>query len=207
MGNELNLLCDLTIAGESARFGQAGPVGSVPAAGGTQLLSIVCGLKRAKEIMFLCRTYWRRRSRDGAGQRGRARTTRLDDEVRRWCDELLALSPQSLRDRQAVAVHRARPAVVVGPARGRAGPLVHPLGRHRRGAAAFLEKRPADFRAAAACLEGGIVSRIDLAGRTALVTGAGQGRGPGDRRGLRAAGADVWVNDLEAERPSRRWRR
>src|SRR3546814_13326250 len=25
MGNELNLLCDLTIAGESARFGQAGP--------------------------------------------------------------------------------------------------------------------------------------------------------------------------------------
>jgi len=44
------------------------------------------------------------------------------------------------------------------------------------------------------------VSRIDLAGRTALVTGAGQGVGLEIARGLRAAGADVWVNDLEAER-------
>src|SRR3546814_1462002 len=98
MGNELNLLCDLTIAGESARFGQAGPrVGSVPAVGGTQLLALVCGLKRAKEVMFLCRTY----SGSPAVEMGLANVVvsadALDAEVQRWCEELLLLSPQSMR--------------------------------------------------------------------------------------------------------------
>src|SRR5215212_2740545 len=47
LGNEMNVLCDLTVAGESARFGQAGPrVGSVPVVGGTQMLPLVCGMKR-----------------------------------------------------------------------------------------------------------------------------------------------------------------
>src|SRR3546814_10909344 len=92
MRNELNLLCDLTIAGESARFGQAGPrVGSVPAVGGTQLLALVCGLKRAKEVMFLCRTY----SGSAAVEMGLANVVVSDDaldaEVQRWCEELLLL--------------------------------------------------------------------------------------------------------------------
>src|SRR3546814_18665594 len=98
MGNELNLVCDLTIAGGSSRFGQAGPrVGSVPAVGGTQLLALVCGLKRAKEVMFLCRTY----SGSAAVEMGLANVVVSDDalaaEVQRWCEELLLLSPQSLR--------------------------------------------------------------------------------------------------------------
>ncbi len=151
MGNELNLLCDLTIAGESARFGQAGPrVGSVPAAGGTQLLSIVCGLKRAKEIMFLCRTY----SGAAAVEMGLANVVvpddELDDEVRRWCDELLALSPQSLRIAKlslSTVLDQQWSSVLHGAELARwftrSGDIVE-------GAAAFLEKRPADFRAAAA---------------------------------------------------------
>jgi dihydroxynaphthoic acid synthetase len=98
LGNEMNVLCDLTIAAESARFGQAGPrVGSVPAVGGTQMLPLVCGMKRAKEIMFLCRTY----SGDEAIRMGLANVVvpndRLDAEVTQWCDELLSMSPQSLR--------------------------------------------------------------------------------------------------------------
>jgi naphthoate synthase/2-ketocyclohexanecarboxyl-CoA hydrolase len=98
LGNELNLLCDLTVAGESARFGQAGPrVGSVPMVGGTQMLPLVCGLKRAKEVLFLCRTY----SGDEAVRIGLANVVvpddRLDAEVQTWTSELLAKSPQSLR--------------------------------------------------------------------------------------------------------------
>lgn len=98
LGNELNLLCDLTIAGESAQFGQAGPrVGSVPMVGGTQLLPLVCGFKRAKEILFLCRRY----SGEAAVQMGLANVVvpddALDAEVARWCAELLDKSPQSLR--------------------------------------------------------------------------------------------------------------
>ncbi|KAA0233903.1 MAG: 1,4-dihydroxy-2-naphthoyl-CoA synthase [Acidimicrobiales bacterium] len=147
MGNELNLLCDLTLAGESARFGQAGPrVGSVPVIGGTQLLPLVCGLKRAKEIMFLCRQY----SGRDAVEMGLANVVvpdeDLDDEVKRWCDELLELSPQSLRIAKlslSYAFDQAWPAVLHGMELSRwflrQGDMVE-------GAAAFLEKRKPDFR-------------------------------------------------------------
>ena len=98
LGNELNLLCDLTIADTSATFGQAGPrVGSVPCVGGTQMLPLVSGMKRAKEILFLCRTY----SGEEAVRMGLANVVvsedLLDAEVDRWCEDLLAMSPQSLR--------------------------------------------------------------------------------------------------------------
>jgi dihydroxynaphthoic acid synthetase len=98
LGNEMNLRCDLTVAGESARFGQAGPrVGSVPVVGGTQMLPLVCGMKRAKEIMFLCRTY----RGEAAVRMGLANVVvpddELDAEVDQWCEELLGMSPQSLR--------------------------------------------------------------------------------------------------------------
>ena len=72
LGNELNLLCDLTIAGTSARFGQAGPkVGSVPMVGGTQLLPSCAGSSGPKRSSFCagpirgrppCRWGWPTRS-------------------------------------------------------------------------------------------------------------------------------------------------
>ncbi|KAA0233902.1 MAG: 3-oxoacyl-[acyl-carrier-protein] reductase FabG [Acidimicrobiales bacterium] len=41
---------------------------------------------------------------------------------------------------------------------------------------------------------------IDLAGRTALVTGSGQGVGLAIARGLGLGGAQVWLNDIDEER-------
>jgi enoyl-CoA hydratase/carnithine racemase len=98
LGNEVNLLCDITVAGESARFGQAGPkVGSAPIVGGTQLLPLVCGFKRAKEILFFCRRY----SGEEALRMGLTNAVvpddQLDAEVERWANELISMSPQSLR--------------------------------------------------------------------------------------------------------------
>ncbi len=147
MGNELNMLCDLTIAAESARFGQAGPkVGSVPVIGGTQMLPLVCGLKRAKEIMFLCRQY----SGPAAVEMGLANAVvpdeELDAEVERWCHELLELSPQSLRIAKLSLSHtfdQQWPSVLHGMELSRwflrQGDMVE-------GAAAFLEKRKPNFR-------------------------------------------------------------
>jgi 2-ketocyclohexanecarboxyl-CoA hydrolase len=57
-GNELVVACDLAIAVESATLGQTGVrVGSAPVLGGTNLLAISIGEKRAKEVAFLCRKY------------------------------------------------------------------------------------------------------------------------------------------------------
>src|SRR4051812_40853832 len=57
-GHVLHVLCDLSIASDSAQFGQTGPrVGSFDAGFGTSYLARVVGEKRAREIWFLCRRY------------------------------------------------------------------------------------------------------------------------------------------------------
>ena len=45
------VMCDLAIAAESAQLGQTGvKVGSAPVLGGTNLLAMTVGEKRAKEV-------------------------------------------------------------------------------------------------------------------------------------------------------------
>ncbi len=52
------IICDLSIAAGTAKFGQAGPrVGSFDAGFGAALLARIVGEKKAKEIWFLCRNY------------------------------------------------------------------------------------------------------------------------------------------------------
>src|SRR4029453_11102800 len=57
-GNVLATLCDLTLAAESAIFGQVGPkMGSVDPGFGTAYLARVIGEKKAREMWYLCRRY------------------------------------------------------------------------------------------------------------------------------------------------------
>ncbi len=96
-GNVLALLCDLTIASESAIFGQVGPkVGSVDPGFGTAYLARVIGEKRAREVWYLCRQY----TGAEAVRMGLANEVvpdeQLDTEVDRWCQEILAKSPTAL---------------------------------------------------------------------------------------------------------------
>jgi naphthoate synthase len=97
-GHVLHLVCDLTIAADNARFGQVGPrVGSFDGGFGAGLLANLVGPKKAKEIWFLCRQYDARE----ALQMGLVNTVvpldELEEETVRWCREMLALSPFSLR--------------------------------------------------------------------------------------------------------------
>jgi naphthoate synthase len=97
-GHVLHLVCDLTIAADNARFGQVGPkVGSFDGGFGAGLLASLVGPKKAKEIWFLCRQY----SAEEAREMGMVNTVvpldRLEAETVRWCREMLALSPFSLR--------------------------------------------------------------------------------------------------------------
>jgi enoyl-CoA hydratase len=52
-GNELVMGCDLVVAGNSAKFGQPEViVGSTAAAGGVQILPLIVGQRRAKELLL-----------------------------------------------------------------------------------------------------------------------------------------------------------
>lgn len=57
-GHELMLWCDLVIAADDSTFGQTGArVGACPTVGATQYISKLIGERRAKEMIFLCKTY------------------------------------------------------------------------------------------------------------------------------------------------------
>jgi 2-ketocyclohexanecarboxyl-CoA hydrolase len=97
-GHVLHVLCDLTIASTGAQFGQTGPrVGSFDAGFGTAYLARVVGEKRAREIWFLCRRYDAETAERWGLVNKVVPAEELQAEVRRWADEILALSPTALR--------------------------------------------------------------------------------------------------------------
>lgn len=97
-GHEIHLMCDLTLAAESAQFGQTGPtVGSVPIWGGTQMLPRVVGEKKAREIIFLCRRYSAREAEEMGLINKAVADDKLEEETMKWCRRILEMSPQSLR--------------------------------------------------------------------------------------------------------------
>lgn len=97
-GNELNVMCDLTIATEGSRFGQAGPkIGSAPLWWGCQLMPLVVGEKKAREILFLTRQYSAQEALAMGLVNAVVPDEELDAEVDRWCTEILRRSPQGLR--------------------------------------------------------------------------------------------------------------
>jgi naphthoate synthase len=97
-GHVLQLVCDLAVAADNARFGQVGPrVGSFDGGFGASLLTELVGARKAKEIWFLCRQY----DAAQALQMGLVNTVvplaELEAETVRWCREMLQLSPFALR--------------------------------------------------------------------------------------------------------------
>src|ERR1700740_1227753 len=97
-GHVLHVLCDLSIAAEHARFGQAGPrVGSFDAGFGTGYLARVVGEKRAREIWFLCRRYSAEQAEKWGLVNKVVPADELKSEVRAWADEILMLSPTALK--------------------------------------------------------------------------------------------------------------
>lgn len=96
-GHVWQVVCDLSIASENAQFGQAGPrVGSFDPGYGTGDLVRAVGLKRAKEIWYLCRRYSARQALEMGLVNAVVPLEQLDEEVDRWSRELLEKSPTAL---------------------------------------------------------------------------------------------------------------
>lgn len=96
-GNELNIACDLTIASEKAKFGQAGPrVGSMPAFGVPQNLQILVGEKRSREITYLCHLYTAREAEAMGWINKAVPSEDLDRETQQWAKEIVEKSPTAI---------------------------------------------------------------------------------------------------------------
>jgi naphthoate synthase len=97
-GHVLHVICDLTIAADTAIFGQNGPrVGSFDAGFGTGFLARAIGEKRAREIWFLCRRYDAQTAERWGLVNKVVPAAELRAEVRQWADEIMQLSPTALR--------------------------------------------------------------------------------------------------------------
>ncbi|GCE41220.1 1,4-dihydroxy-2-naphthoyl-CoA synthase [Rhodococcus sp. USK10] len=97
-GHILHLVCDLSIAADNARFGQVGPkVGSFDGGYGAGLLAELVGVKKAKEIWFLCRQYDAQQAREMGLVNTVVPLADLERETVQWCREMLQLSPFALR--------------------------------------------------------------------------------------------------------------
>jgi 2-ketocyclohexanecarboxyl-CoA hydrolase len=97
LGNLLAAQCDLTLASETAIFGQAGPkMGMVDAGFGSSRLARIVGEKKAREMWFLCRRYPAREALAFGLVNAVVPEHQLDAEVVRWCAEILGNSPTAL---------------------------------------------------------------------------------------------------------------
>jgi len=147
-GHVLHVVCDLTIAADHARFGQAGPrVGSFDAGFGSAYLARIVGQKRAREIWYLCQQY------DAATMERWGLVNKvvpgaeLRDAVRAWADEMLNKSPTALRvlkhsfnaDTDAIAG--------IGALAFDSLDLFTETDESKAGREAFVAKRPPDFSA------------------------------------------------------------
>ena len=97
-GNVLQVVCDLTIAADNARFGQTGPkVGSFDAGYGSGYLARIVGHKKAREIWYLCRQYDAQEALDMGLVNTVVPLERLEDETVEWCQDIMKHFSTALR--------------------------------------------------------------------------------------------------------------
>jgi len=146
-GHVLHVLCDLTIAADTAVFGQTGPrVGSVDPGFGTAYLARVVGEKKAREIWYLCLQYSAQEALDMGLVNKVVPLKDLRAETEKWCAALLEKSPTALAlAKQSFNVDSEQRAGVAQLAHTALG-LYYQTDEAMEGRNAFVEKRPVDFR-------------------------------------------------------------
>ena len=145
-GHVLHLVCDLTIAADNARFGQTGPrVGSFDAGLGAGLMARTIGLKKAKEIWFLCRQYDAVQAMDMGLINAVVPLENLEEETVSWCREMLAHSPTALRTLKSAFNADTDGLAGIQELAGNATALFYMSEEGQEGRDAFLEKRSPDF--------------------------------------------------------------
>ncbi len=145
-GHVLHVLCDLTIASETAIFGQVGPkVGSFDGGFGSVYLARIVGEKKAREIWYLCRQYSAHEALDMGLVNKVVPPGELEAETMRWCREILEKSPTALRMLKASLNADTDWVYGLEAVSHGATSLYYLTEEAQEGSRAFLEKRKPDF--------------------------------------------------------------
>ena len=145
-GHVLHLICDLTVAADNARFGQVGPkVGSFDGGYGAALLAELVGVKKAKEIWFLCFQYGAQEALDMGLVNTVVPLEELEAETVAWCRRMLQMSPFALRLMKA-SFHAAEDGMAgIQQLAHDANLLFYSTEEAREGREAFKAKRRPEF--------------------------------------------------------------
>jgi len=145
-GNVLNVVCDLTVAADNARFGQTGPrVGSFDGGYGSGLLARIVGQKRSREVWYTCKQYGAEQAYDWGLVN---EVVPIEDLEIATCDlaaQILTMSPLALR--MLKASHNAVDDGLAGVQQlaGDSTMLFYMTEEAQEGRDAFKEKREPDF--------------------------------------------------------------
>jgi 2-ketocyclohexanecarboxyl-CoA hydrolase len=147
-GHHIAYFCDFTVAADHSIFGQNGPRVGSPAGGYIVSHSAnVLGHKRARELWMLCRRYNAQQALDWGLVNSVVPKEKLDEEVRKYADELLSLSPTCLRIVKRSFYHHMQPIMARDKKEliEEVAPNYFKTDEQQEGANAFLQKRKPDF--------------------------------------------------------------
>jgi naphthoate synthase len=145
-GHILHLLCDLSIAADTAKFGQTGPkVGSFDAGYGAGYLAAIVGQKKAREIWYLCEQYSAQEALEMGLVNKVVPFDDLEAECVRWARRILMMSPTALRFMKASFNAATDGLAGLQQLGGDATMLYYTTDEAMEGRDAFKEKRDPDF--------------------------------------------------------------
>ena len=145
-GHVLHVMCDLSIASDTAIFGQTGPkVGSFDGGFGASFLSRMVGQKRAREIWYLCRQYSAHEAKEMGMVNEVVPFEELERETVKWCREMLQHSPLALRCLKSAFNADLDGQAGIQELSGNATLLFYMSKEAQEGRDAFVEKRKPDF--------------------------------------------------------------
>lgn len=145
-GNVLQVVCDLSIASENARFGQTGPkVGSFDGGFGASYLARCVGQKKAREIWYLCKQYTAQEALEMGMVNAVVPFDKLEEITVEWAKTIMKRSPFAIR-----MIKRALNAELDGQHglmefAGDATLMYYMMDEAQEGKNAFLEKRDPNF--------------------------------------------------------------
>jgi len=147
-GCELAIACDIRIASENARFGLPEPkLGLIPGLGGTQRLSRIIGIGRAKEVILAGREYTGKEAEEIGLVMKCVPLDELIDEAMKVAKQMMARAPLALAVAKKLMLHSTSTNLDTGAYMESMGfYLLMGTEDKVEGTTAFKEKRKPEFK-------------------------------------------------------------